>query len=188
VVKAGGALWREVPFAVPGGGARTTTSGTIDLVFVEADQVVVVDWKSDVPPEGSSMRARYEAQLAEYARAVVRALDPKMPVETILAGPHPELPLDDDDIYAFVPDDARAVLEALVARGAPAPIVGYVDAGVETICAWPDHKLALVEKETDAADIKALQKAGYVVTASIDDVAARLAPPDDPAAATDDAG
>src|SRR5205814_592492 len=32
---AGWPLWREVPFAVKGGGTATTTSGTIDLVFID---------------------------------------------------------------------------------------------------------------------------------------------------------
>jgi hypothetical protein len=169
-VRAGRPLWREVPFAIRSG--RTTTSGTIDLVFQTPAGFVVVDWKSDIPAPVSALRARYEAQLVEYARAVVKALDARTPVETVLAGPHPELPLDDDADSALLPDDARAVIDLLLARGVAAPVIGHVESGIETVCAWPEQKVALV----DAADVLL---PGFTTTCRADDLPALLRSDDD---------
>ncbi len=144
-------IWREVPFALPSADRRRTVAGTIDLVFEDATAVVVVDWKSHVPAPGTALRARYEAQLAEYVRAVVTTIDPKKPIEAVLAGPHKELPPDlfefddDDGAYASLDEDVRAVVEA-VAAVVGAPVVGYIDvSGVECVVAWPDRKVALVD-------------------------------------------
>lgn len=139
-------LWREVPFALPSDDRRRTVAGTIDLVFEDDAAVVVVDWKSRVPAVGTVLRARYELQLAEYVRAVVVGLDAKKPIEAILAGPHKELPVDDDDEDAFaaLDEDVRAVVEAVVDR-AGAPVAGLIVGDVECVVAWPDQKVALAD-------------------------------------------
>ncbi|MDP2344131.1 MAG: UvrD-helicase domain-containing protein [Deltaproteobacteria bacterium] len=136
-----GRVWREVPFAVPSADRRSTTAGTIDLVFVEepAQRVVVVDWKSDVPPPGTALRARYEAQLQEYVRAVVKGL-PGLAIEAVLAGPHRELPVDDEAALSLLTPEVRGVVEGL---GIELPAVGLIVDDIETVCAWPERRVAL---------------------------------------------
>ncbi|MBO0703277.1 MAG: PD-(D/E)XK nuclease family protein, partial [Candidatus Dormibacteraeota bacterium] len=44
---AGGGYWREVPFAVDRGGEGALTTGRVDLVHRDGDELVVIDYKTD---------------------------------------------------------------------------------------------------------------------------------------------
>jgi len=62
----------EVPFALPwepdADGTPVCLDGVVDLAFREPDGWVLVDYKTDLDPSPSRVRA-YEAQLALYAEA-----------------------------------------------------------------------------------------------------------------------
>jgi len=64
------AAYREMPFAVVEAGVVVT--GKVDLAYRAADGLVVVDYKTDAPGEGSA-REEYRDQLAVYAAALARA-------------------------------------------------------------------------------------------------------------------
>ncbi|PKN56528.1 MAG: hypothetical protein CVU56_15615 [Deltaproteobacteria bacterium HGW-Deltaproteobacteria-14] len=162
--------WKEVPFAYPAEGG--VVSGTIDLAFptdASRRRWVVVDWKSVSPPEGSPNRARYETQLAYYARAIIETITGVAPedVETVLAGPPPELASDPwEDALAEADEAVHSVLSALSAAGADAPEVG-ADVGSPVIAsnvelAWPARRVALA-LEHDPAELDAMRKAGWSV-------------------------
>lgn len=92
--------WHEVPFTVTqqrGSGPASVVAGTIDLCFpvdVARTRWVVIDWKSKVPGPGTALRAKYEAQLMLYARALLHTMDSVGSiddVQTAIVGPYPEL-------------------------------------------------------------------------------------------------
>jgi len=92
--------WHEVPFTVTqqrGSGPASVVAGTIDLCFpvdVARTRWVVIDWKSKVPGPGTALRAKYEAQLMLYARALLHTMDSVLSiddVQTAIVGPYPEL-------------------------------------------------------------------------------------------------
>ncbi|HUT33698.1 MAG TPA: UvrD-helicase domain-containing protein [Planctomycetota bacterium] len=69
--RAASACYHEVPFAVEVGG--TLLTGAMDLLFVEGDQVVVVDFKTDAARDEHEIARRaaaYTPQAAAYALAV----------------------------------------------------------------------------------------------------------------------
>ena len=51
---------------------KTVVIGKIDMVFVEEDGAVIVDYKTDNVKELSSLRGRYAEQLSLYAEAFTR--------------------------------------------------------------------------------------------------------------------
>ena len=51
---------------------KTVVIGKIDMVFVEPDGAVIVDYKTDNVKEISALRGRYAEQLALYAEAFAR--------------------------------------------------------------------------------------------------------------------
>jgi ATP-dependent exoDNAse (exonuclease V) beta subunit len=61
---------REVGVSI--GGADDLVEGVVDLAFREDGAWVVVDYKTDIDIARAGM-ARYEAQIAAYARAIARA-------------------------------------------------------------------------------------------------------------------
>ena len=151
-IRAASEHWKETPFAFqkPGRAGPTVISGVIDLCFPIDDartQWVVVDWKSDTPPAGSALRTRYEKQLALYAQALLQtvATCDQLP-ETILVGPHDELPHDpaQDALELVDPEFARE-LRRLLDAGAPAPVIGLevLDGEAQLECAWVEPKVAL---------------------------------------------
>ena len=86
-VLAADAVWRERSFtiaksvrdfdpAIPEQFAdeKTVVIGKIDLVFIEAGEAVIVDYKTDRVRELSELPARYRDQLAIYGEAVEKAL------------------------------------------------------------------------------------------------------------------
>ena len=54
---------------------KTVVIGKIDMVFVEKDGAVIVDYKTDNVKEISALRGRYSDQLALYAEAFTRITD-----------------------------------------------------------------------------------------------------------------
>ncbi len=83
--------WSEVPFAFVERGRIIT--GTIDLCFPQDTTLkrwTVVEWKSNLPEPGKSLRAAYERQIALYARALL-ATSGCEHVDPVLVGPHPRL-------------------------------------------------------------------------------------------------
>ena len=70
---ASGRLWREVPVAAPVGGV--SLHGIIDLLFEEADGLVVVDYKTDWvrSEDAAAAIGRYRLQGGAYACAVQEA-------------------------------------------------------------------------------------------------------------------
>jgi len=85
-------VWREVPFGIQDQG--TQVHGVIDCAYpLDASRTVwrVIDWKSDLPPEGDPKRAVYQRQVELYAKAVLRTVATCDEVHATLVGPHPEL-------------------------------------------------------------------------------------------------
>lgn len=103
-------VWREVPFGIEDGGVQI--HGVIDCAYpLDEERRVwrVIDWKSDLPPEGDPTRAVYERQVAVYAKAVLGTVASCQEVRATLVGPHPELGeatlvLEEDGIDAEVGD------------------------------------------------------------------------------------
>jgi ATP-dependent exoDNAse (exonuclease V) beta subunit len=95
---ASGRLFREVPFCIASGGE--IVEGRSDLVFEEGDELVVVDYKTDlVKPGGAAALAeRYRSQAESYAKALSDAFGKPVkeavllflrgPEEVRLSGPH----------------------------------------------------------------------------------------------------
>lgn len=142
-------VWRETPFAIRDRGR--VVAGTIDLCFptdASRERWVVVDWKSDAPPEGSALRASYEAQVAFYAKALLATVAPCQHVETFLVGPYRELAIDPrEEALELVMPAFRPLLERLLDAGAPLPRVG-VEVGepvlAELELAWDEARVAFV--------------------------------------------
>lgn len=148
-VRAAPVHWKETPFALQE--RNQVIHGVIDLCFpedMERKSWVVVDWKSDLPPVGHPVRAKYEAQVAIYARAVLATISPCEKVRAVLVGPHAELPSEPEEetVVSDVHPELRAGLQALLTAGAKVPRVG-VDVGVPVIAnlevAWEDDKAGL---------------------------------------------
>jgi ATP-dependent helicase/nuclease subunit A len=163
--------WKETPFAY-----RANTrivAGVIDLCFPEdasRERWVVVDWKSDTPPEGHPLRAAYMEQLAIYAKALISTVVPCREVRTVLAGPFPELTPPGDakknaleTALGAAGDEARPLLEQLVLAGAEIPAVG-ADVGEPVIATlelvWESAKVALA-LDLAPADEDALTAQGW---------------------------
>lgn len=67
--------WHEVPFAVEIDG--TVLTGVMDLLFMEGDAAVVVDFKTDAvagPGDKDRLAAAYRSQVLAYVLAARRAL------------------------------------------------------------------------------------------------------------------
>ena len=103
--------WRELPFCV----ARDdgTIEGKIDLVFEEADGLVIVDYKTNLIEAGgtAALREQYRAQAEAYALAMSAVSD--RPVKEVvllfLRGPKEEsIPVDAD------PESVEKGLSALI--------------------------------------------------------------------------
>ncbi len=65
-------LYREQPFVIELDG--NLIQGIIDAYFIEDDEIVVVDYKTDRVNESKTLVDRYELQLDYYARALERIL------------------------------------------------------------------------------------------------------------------
>lgn len=78
----------ETPFCYRDARGRLV-NGVIDLCFPDADGTrwTVVDWKSDLPAEGTPQRAGYERQVVAYGRALL-ATAGATAFEPVLVGPH----------------------------------------------------------------------------------------------------
>jgi ATP-dependent exoDNAse (exonuclease V) beta subunit len=105
-------VWRELPFCIAHDGG--TIEGKIDLVFEEADGLVIVDYKTNLFDEGdtSALRERYRAQAEAYGLALSAVSD--RPVKEVvllfMRGPKEEpIPIDAD------PESVEKGLSALVA-------------------------------------------------------------------------
>jgi ATP-dependent helicase/nuclease subunit A len=184
--------WKETPFAFRD---RTRiVTGVIDLCFPEDASRkcwVVVDWKSDSPALGHPQRAKYEAQLALYARALIATVAPCESVRPVLAGPFPVLSEDADPaeearaaVVAAAAAAVRPMLEQLLEAGAPLPAVG-ADVGEPVITelelAWESEKvgLALDRAPDDEAALRGegwnLVSASHADAASIERAGSALA-------------
>ena len=123
--------WHEVPFTVTQpkrSGPPSMVAGTIDLCFpvdVARTRWVVIDWKSKVPGVGTALRAKYEAQLDLYARALLHTMDSVgsiADVQTAIVGPYPELQAvvaaagEHDDAAAELLVDAPANLRPMLTQ------------------------------------------------------------------------
>lgn len=73
-----GQMQREVPYCVWIG--DEAHEGRLDLVFREGDKIVVVDYKTDRAPQAAG-------QLAEYRKAVSRAVGGEIEVWLVFSGP-----------------------------------------------------------------------------------------------------
>ncbi len=160
--------WVETPFSYPAKGM--IVSGIIDLCFPTDDTRrtwVVVDWKSNLPPQGTPERASYEKQLAYYAKALIAAVTPCESVETVLVGPHPELLTQTslEDALEMVDPDLSDVLARLVADGAAVPDVG-IDIGEPVVgvleLAWPELGFG-VSLDATAEMIAGMEQEGWTV-------------------------
>jgi ATP-dependent helicase/nuclease subunit A len=71
--RAATALWREVPYTLRVEDGYAT--GRIDFVFREVDELVVVDWKSDMigPGQADAAAAAHRPQAEAYVRALEQA-------------------------------------------------------------------------------------------------------------------
>ena len=171
--------WHEVPFTFMSGSG--VVAGTIDLCFpldAQRRRWAVFDWKSTAPPPGSPQRARYEAQLAQYAKALLKNVGDIVVEVAEIVGPHHELgPVTTiDEQLAEVPERWRAAVTAVVARGAPLPDVGVdleEDLAAVAELAWLEQKVA-VGIEVDATILVALQARGWRVFAELSELAAAL--------------
>ncbi|GAB4196356.1 MAG: hypothetical protein OHK0013_03480 [Sandaracinaceae bacterium] len=184
--------WKETPFAYRA--STRIVAGVIDLCFPEdatRTRWVVVDWKSDSPPPGHPLRARYEEQLAIYAQALIATVAPCRSVRTVLAGPFPELTESVDparealeEALAAAKDAVRPALEQLVLAGAPLPAVG-ADVGEPVIAtlelAWEKERVGLAldlapeEEATLAKEGWKLASASSADAASVERASAQLA-------------
>ena len=159
--------WREVPFAYQRSGG--VVAGTIDLCFpTDASRTrwVVVDWKSHLPPPGAALHDAYQRQISEYATALLATITPCEHVETVLAGPHPEIGVVDDVERAveLVHEDLRDLVVHLDRLG-HTPRVG-VEVGepvfTELELAWPDRALGL-GLDLPGNEIDRLERDGWTV-------------------------
>ena len=66
-----GAVYRELPIGVLID--DVVVRGAVDLVYLDGDEWVVVDYKTDRAPEAEALHERYESQGAAYALAVEAA-------------------------------------------------------------------------------------------------------------------
>jgi ATP-dependent helicase/nuclease subunit A len=93
---ASGRLWREVPVATPVGSG--SLDGFIDLLFEEADGLVLVGYKTDSVPaqEAQDAVARYRLQGGAYAYAIGKATGkPVKQVVFLYLQPRQEVTLED---------------------------------------------------------------------------------------------
>ncbi len=116
---ASGRFWREVSVAIPVGGG--SLHGFIDLLFEEADGLVVVDYKTDslAAEEAGEAVARYRLQGGAYAYAIGKATGkPVKEVVFLYLQPRQEVTL--EDLPRAMGDAAEAAEELL------GPVVGPV--------------------------------------------------------------
>jgi len=162
--------WKEVPFAYRKGNTRIIT-GTIDLCFPTDDTRktwVVVDWKSHIPQEGTSLRNQYQEQLKHYFRAMMQTVGQlsDIDVETHLIGPHAGLEEEAsvDDWMEYLDDKVLAAgVARLLELDAPMPtfFVDVEDADASVAVAWMDTKVGVGEFDKDEA--LALGSAGWTL-------------------------
>jgi ATP-dependent exoDNAse (exonuclease V) beta subunit len=107
-------VWRELPFCVARDGG--TIEGKIDLVFEEADGLVIVDYKTNLfdNDDTSALREHYRAQAEAYGLALSAVSD--RPVKEVvllfMRGPKEEpIPVDAD------PESVERGLAALISAG-----------------------------------------------------------------------
>ena len=102
-------VWREVPFGIEDKGVQV--HGVIDCAY-PLDETRrtwrVIDWKSDLPPEGDPKRRVYQRQVEIYAKAVLETVAACEEVEATLVGPHPEL---GDGVEVVVEDEQGDMAE-----------------------------------------------------------------------------
>jgi len=103
--------WRELPFCVARDGG--TFEGKIDLVFEEADGLVIVDYKTNLfdDDDTSALREHYRAQAEAYGLALSAVSDrpAKEVVLLFMRGPKEEpIPVDAD------PESVERGLAALI--------------------------------------------------------------------------
>lgn len=162
--------WKETPFSYRKG-KNTVITGTIDLCFptdASRKKWVVVDWKSHIPAEGTTLRTRYEKQLEHYVRALlltVGKLD-EVEIEKHLIGPHEELPDEPslDFVLELILDRALASGVARLAEaGVPAPAVEQAVGDkneAELELAWEDEKIGL-GRDLNEVERDVLKKEGW---------------------------
>jgi len=159
--------WKETPFSFHERGRAVT--GVIDLCFPEdasRTRWVVVDFKSDLPAEGSPLRARYEAQLRLYAQALLSTVAACEHVETVLVGPHEALPSSPRaSVNDEVAPELRGAVSRLLSVGARLPRVG-ADVGEPILAnlelAWDEARVGLGLDLLDE-ERAALTAAGWTV-------------------------
>ena len=121
-----GRLWREMPVAVPVG--TGSLHGFIDLLFEEADGLVVVDYKTDsvAAEEAQEAVVRYRLQGGAYAHAIGMATGkPVKEVVFLYLQPQQEVTL--DDLTEAMQDAAAAAGEVLGVSGDDRPSVLAVE-------------------------------------------------------------
>ncbi len=79
-----GRVWRELPLCFPEG--DELIEGTLDLVFEEDGQLVVVDYKTDaiVPAQAIEQAAHHAAQLQLYGRGLAQATGQRIKERLVL--------------------------------------------------------------------------------------------------------
>ncbi len=162
--------WVEAPFSVRDGGR--IVSGRIDLAFpVDARRThwVVVDWKSDLPVQGTRGWRKYQRQLGWYAQALLKTVSPCEHVETVLVGPHPALGPGATavDVLVEVHPELAAGLRQMLHVGLPLPRVG-ADVGEPIVAvaelAWDAERVALCVG-IPQPDVASLRAQGWRVVA-----------------------
>jgi helicase-exonuclease AddAB, AddA subunit, Firmicutes type len=75
-------FYKEQPFVIRAQEGYLV-QGIIDAYFVEDDQIVVVDYKTDKVSAGSQLRERYQVQLDYYAQALTKLLKKEVKAKVI---------------------------------------------------------------------------------------------------------
>lgn len=75
-------LYKEQPFVIRAKEGYLV-QGIIDVYFIENDEIVVVDYKTDRVNTGTQLKERYQVQLDYYAEALAKLLDKKVKAKVI---------------------------------------------------------------------------------------------------------
>ncbi|MDX9719898.1 MAG: UvrD-helicase domain-containing protein [Myxococcota bacterium] len=159
-------VWQETPFSMRVD--NTIVSGSIDLCFPldeSRHRWLVADYKSGMPKPGTPAHARYQEQLAYYAKALIALVEPCTEVETVLVGPHPELPTAFEDVDTITDPELREGVLDLLERGLPPPRVGYepdLDGEPMLELAWPEQSYGVL-LDRPSEETAMLEAAGWTL-------------------------
>lgn len=76
-------LWREQPFVIEDDETGMLVQGIIDAYFIENEEIVLVDYKTDRVKDGQELCKKYKVQLDYYAKALSMLLGLKVKEKVI---------------------------------------------------------------------------------------------------------